>query len=488
MKRKWVSKLIALSMTAVIAGSMIGCGGGSSDSSTAPAAEDSAGSGESDAAADDAAAADTAEAPAAEGSSASGDAVTIVYNTNNGDMTKWVIDGYDGEINWVGYAENELDNKILLEMTTGAKTFDMAITQASGAKMFGSLGLLEPLEPLDDMDDIFQGNVEQHSLGDDLYGYPLTGDAMIMYINTEMWEAAGYTEADVPKTLEEYGEKALHLTMDSAGVRGDEAGFNKDDVVQWGTMYMGGSVVGNPWELATLSYGNGAKYILKDYENNTCEVVCNSPEMVGTLQFIKDLADAGAMPEGYVGYDYNEVDAQWISGKIGMFINWPYLLDRCVGTAVEGKVKVYGLPVGSAGKSESCLGGWSVNVFKDAPHKEEALKVAKALANAESNYNYCTLQGSSTARESVIERQNETYKAEGQDILLEVNAAYLESISTGAEMDLAQTNAAANDCQQTAAQYINMALTGQLSCQEAMDQLKAELETILADNDYMQGN
>ena len=55
-------------------------------------------------------------------------------------------------------------------------------------------------------------------------------------------------------------------------------------------------------------------------------------------------------------------------------------------------------------------------------------------------------------------------------------------------MDLAQTNAATTDCQQTAAQYINMDLTGQLSCQEAMDQLKVELEDILAANDYMQGN
>ena len=485
MRSKWVNRLIALSMTVVMAESMIGCG---ARNDTSSATNEAAGS-EAGGTVDDVADTSDTGTGETENSSAGKDAVTVVYNTNNGDMAKWDLEGlYDGEINWVGYSENELDNKILLEMTTGAKTFDIAITQAAGAKQFGSLGLLEPLEPLEDMDDIFKGNVEQHSLGDDLYGYPLTGDAMIMYVNTKMWEEAGYTEDDIPKTLEEYGEKAIHLTMDSAGKRGDEEGFNKNDVVQWGTMYMGGSVVGNPWELATLSYGNGAKYIKKDYSNNTCEVVCNSPEMVGTLQFIKDLADAGAMPEGYVGYDYNEVDAQWISGKIGLFINWPYLLDRCSGTEMEGNVKVYGLPAGSTGKSESCLGGWSVNVFKDAPHKEDALKLAKALASAEADYNYCKLQGSSTARTSVLERQNEEYKAAGEDILIEVNEAYLASASAGAEMDLAQTNAAVTDCQQTAAQYINMALTGQLSCQEALDQLKVELEDILAENDYIQCN
>ncbi len=214
MKRKWVNRLIALSMTAVMAGSMIGCGGNGNDTSsgTNETVENNAG--------------ETVDEPADSGSegtenvSSDKDAVTVVYNTNNGDMAKWNLEGlYDGEVNWVGYSENELDNKILLEMTTGAKTFDIAITQAAGAKQFGSLGLLEPLEPLDDMDDIFKGNVEQHSLGEDLYGYPLTGDAMIMYVNTKIWEEAGYTEDDIPKTLEEYGEKAIHLTMDSSGKR-----------------------------------------------------------------------------------------------------------------------------------------------------------------------------------------------------------------------------------------------------------------------------
>lgn len=473
MRRKWVSRMLAASMAVMMAGSMAGCGENDSKTAGTDSSTDTA-----------------EEADASSGTSGSEEAVTVVYNTNNGDMSQWDLEGiYDGEINWVGYAENELDNKILLEMTSGAKSFDIAITPASGAKQFGSLGLLEPLEPLDDMDDIFEGNVEQHSLGDELYGYPITGDAMIMYINTEMWEAAGYTEEDVPKTLDEYREKAIHLTMDSSGKRGDEEGFNKDDIVQWGTMFMGGSVVGNPYELGTFAYSNGAKYIEKDYENNTCEVVCNSPEFVETLQYIKDLCDVDhAMSEGYVGYDYNEVDAQWITGNIGMFINWPYMLDRCEGTDMEGKVKVYGLPAGDSGEGVTPLGGWSINVFKDAPHKEEALKVAKALASAEADYNYCKLQGSSTARTSVLEKQNQEYEANGETVALEVNEAYFASAQTGVEMDLAQTNAASTDCQQTAAQYINMALTGQVSCQDAMDQLKAELEEILEENDYMQGN
>ena len=166
MKRKWVNRLIALSMTAVMAGSMIGCGGNGNDTSsgTNETVENNAG--------------ETVDEPADSGSegtenvSSDKDAVTVVYNTNNGDMAKWNLEGlYDGEVNWVG--------------------------------------LLEPLEPLDDMDDIFKGNVEQHSLGEDLYGYPLTGDAMIMYVNTKIWEEAGYTEDDIPKTFEEYGEKAI---------------------------------------------------------------------------------------------------------------------------------------------------------------------------------------------------------------------------------------------------------------------------------------
>lgn len=405
------------------------------------------------------------------------------------DFSKLDLSGvYDGEINWVGYAENELNQKLMLEMTTGAKSFDICIVPGFGSKMFGSLGMLEPLEPLEDMDDIFAGNKNQHMIGDTIYGYPITGDAMMLYINTEMWEAAGYTEADVPTTLEEYREKALHLTIDSNGVRGDEEGFNKDEVVQWGTMFKGSATNGTVWEMATLAYSNGGAYVEKDYENNTCEVVCDQPAFVETLQYVVDMYNEGSIPSGFAGYDYDEVDAQWMTGNIGMYITWPYLPTKAAGSAIDGHIAVYPLPVGDSGKGVTCLGGWAAHVFTDAPHKEEAIKVAQALSSAEANYRFVSYQGSPSARKSVVERLSEECAAAGNDLQVAVNNAYMVSAEDGLETDIAMTDAAAVDAQTTSGQYINMAFTGQLSCQEAMDQLKAELEQIFADNDFMQGN
>lgn len=472
MKKQWFTKLLACIMIGALVAATAGCGG-QADSDTGSAPVEST---------------DEESTAEPEGTSDNEDAVTIVYNSGM-NFENWDLEGiYDGEINWVGYAENELNQKIMLEMSTGAKSFDICITPGFGSKMFASMGMLEELEPLADMDDIFTGNRNQHMVGDTIYGYPLTGDAMMLYINTEMWEAAGYTEADVPKTLEEYREKALHLTIDSNGVRGDEEGFNKDDVVQWGTMFKGSATNGTVWEMATLAYSNGASYTEKDYDKNTVEVVCNSKEFVDTLQYVLDMAEEGSIPEGFAGYDYDEVDAQWMTGNIGMYITWPYLPTKSAGSAVDGHIAVYPLPTGHSGKGVTCLGGWALHVFADAPHKEEAIKVAQALTSAEANYRFVTFQGSPSARKSVVERQSEAAKEEGNDVQVAVNTAYMDSAENGQETDIAMTDAAAVDAQTTSGQYINMAFTGQMTCQEAMDQLKVELEQIFADNDYMQGN
>lgn len=465
MKEKWFKRIMAVLLVGMMVLGMVGCGS-SSDSE-----EES-----------------SDEADATEESSGSDDAVTIVYNSNM-NFDQFDLTGiYDGEINWVPVAENELNQKIMLEMTTGSKSYDICIVPGFGTQMFASMGMLEPLEELDDMSDVFAGSRSQLMIGDDLYGYPIIGDAMVMYINTEMWEAAGYTEEDVPTTLEEYRDCARHLTIDANGVRGDEEGFDKNNVVQWGTMFKGAATNGTVWEVDTLVLSNGGCYVEKDYDTNTCEVKCNSPEFVDTLQYIVDMADEGIIPSGFASYDYDEVDAQWMTGNIGMYITWPYLATKGEGSAVDGKVAAYQLPVGLSGKGVTCLGGWAFHVFTDAPHKEAAFECVKALGSADASYAYCTWQGSSSARRSVVEKVNEGFEEEGNTLRVDVNNAYMVSCEDGHECDIAMTGEAANDAQTTAGQYINMAFTGQLTCQEAMDQLKEELEQILADNDFMQGN
>ena len=78
--------------------------------------------------------------------------VTIIYCSSFGDQSQCDAEGLwpDYEVEWISSAENDQDSKILLEMVSGSKSFDLTCTQASGAKQYGSMGLLEPLEPLDD--------------------------------------------------------------------------------------------------------------------------------------------------------------------------------------------------------------------------------------------------------------------------------------------------------------------------------------------------
>ena len=56
--------------------------------------------------------------------------VTIIYNSSFGDQSQADAAGVwpDYEVEWVGCAENDMDSKILLEMVSGSKSYDLACT------------------------------------------------------------------------------------------------------------------------------------------------------------------------------------------------------------------------------------------------------------------------------------------------------------------------------------------------------------------------
>lgn len=66
------------------------------------------------------------------------------------------------------------------------------------------------------------------------YAVPLDSSTHGIYINTEMFEKAGLDPANPPKTGEEFIAAATKLTIDANGKHPDEAGFDINNVKQWG--------------------------------------------------------------------------------------------------------------------------------------------------------------------------------------------------------------------------------------------------------------
>jgi len=413
--------------------------------------------------------------------------VTMIINASHGDHSvNNNTDLWPGfYCNFIQVAENDIDSRILLEMVGGARSFDIAYTQASGARQYGAMGLLEPLAPLPDQDDVFPALVEQYSIGDDLFGYSMIGDFFLLYYNTEHFEEAGLT--DPPTTFDEVLTYALRLTKDRDGVRADEPGFDPNNVVQWGWQFMGGTGHGNPWFLTLYLYANGTQFIYNDFENMTYEVTVTSPEFRASLQYIYDMYYVHhAMPSGFINYDYDEFGEMFVSGQVSMALNWPYMWamsqDR---PETAGKISVAALPAGTSGSGGGPQGGWSIGVFRDAPNKDDALEFAKIFAGREAQEAFVEVMGGNILTRFSFFDQKIAESANDPDELNFWNMI-LQNSQVSRPTCIAQTGAAAADTQTIAARYINMILSNQIDMVEGLERMREELETALYDSGYMQ--
>jgi ABC-type glycerol-3-phosphate transport system substrate-binding protein len=414
-----------------------------------------------------------------------GEVLTIIGLSTFREPVQAVIDEglYTGRVDLQMYPENELDAKIKLEMVSGAKAFDVSITNAGGARQYAGMGILEPLPKTGDYDDFFEGTALQYSMGPNIYGYPVLADVGVMYYNEALLRDAGYNAP--PKTWDEFQKMAVHLTRDSAGVRGDQPGFNGSRVDVYGLAYKGAATISNSVEFMYYIYGNGAYFIEKDFNTGTYQVVCNSKAFVSQLQMLVDLhRKYHALPDGFVNYDYDESRAMMGEGKVAFIFDWPGAFAEVLrGSKAGADIKMAALPYGSKSNAAP-IGGWSVNVFKDSKYKDAAIRFAQALSSSRGQKVFHQINGSMPSRLSTMREMTAEAKAK-DPVLGNVYEAVMASFQTGVEADLAQTGTASVDALRTASEVLNAVFAGQKSPQQAMDEFKPVLEAILAKNNYM---
>ena len=194
------------------------------------------------------------------------------------------------------------------------------------------------------------------------------------------------------------------------------------------------------------------------------------------------------MPTGTISYDYDEYKESFYNESVAMTLQWPGHFAQAAGTAIEGKIACAAIPTGDAGIGSGPMGGWSVNVFKDAPHKADALEWAKLYASPAGIDAFEEASGTEhmVPRTSFFEKRIAAAEEAGDEATVNYLQAVEASAEVSQETDIAQTDACATDTQEIASRYINMILNGEYSAADGMAAMKAELETALSDGGYMQ--
>lgn len=368
--------------------------------------------------------------------------------------------------------ENELYNKVRLSIVGKTGAYDGMFTGAGGAKDFGMSGLLAPIERAPDIGDFFAGDVDQYTVGDALYGAPLSSDTNLFYWRKDLFEAAGLDPDSPPTTYDQVQEYAVKLTTDTNGKHPGEDGFDANNIQVYGLAFKGAKNLASTWEWYNYLYAFGGN-VFDDKFN----VIVNQPEAVASLQWLTDnFRDKKVYPADTLTYDYAEYSALWLQGRVAMGINWPFMYSLLQDPAQSSVVDKVGIGRKPAQLTHGGnIGGWSFNVLANSPNESVALDFAKWVqrkATAEA----VASAGMTPPRISVMDDMQQTsgqpWKAIAENLL---DGQMVTPIATG-DSWLPIENVLATAIQES--------MLGQKSAQQALDDAATAIKGILERNGF----
>lgn len=217
------------------------------------------------------------------------------------------------------------------------------------------------------------------------FGLPKDFDTVAIFYNKKLADEAGVT-ADELNALEwnptdggSYEKMIAHLTVDKNGVRGDEAGFDKNNVDVYG-LWMEGSGGGDgqtQWSMYTGSNGWKSTDALTWGTKYNYDL----PEFQDTIAWWKSLADKGYMPtfEQQSGVSWAD---QLAAGKVAMATNGSWMIGSVFGSASDTfEPALAPTPVGPSGQRASMFNGLADSIYKGTQNPEAAWAWVKYLAS-----------------------------------------------------------------------------------------------------------
>ena len=219
-----------------------------------------------------------------------------------------------------GDYQTYIRNKVLLDITDKIKNDSLV-----GAKDY----FIEPQE------------TNRCTVDGKWYGIGSCWVAPHIYYNADIFKKANIepptNNPEEAWTWDKFLEVAKQLTVDAAGKHPDDAGFDKDNIAQWGVQW---PTAGTQLDAAILS--NGGNWI----DGSTGLLAIDKPEAIAAIQSVADLnLKHHVMPETAAMEALGMTNTQMLeNGKLAMAIDgswalsWMYKIKATLGTAVLPKM------------------------------------------------------------------------------------------------------------------------------------------------------
>jgi multiple sugar transport system substrate-binding protein len=311
---------------------------------------------------------------------------------------------------------------------------------------YGEQGVLSPIDDYlteEDTADILPNLLEGVEFDGQHLAWPQWVPPVGFYLNNALFEAAGVDLPDADWTVDEFKQIAQDLTT------GDVYGF---------ATYMGPASVNE----LTLLYAEGATVLSDD----NSEYTLNSEAGVSGLQTLVDLFEAGAMPPDSTTLALADVDQGFIDGRFAM------ITGGSGGTAAfdAGGIEFTVLPppIGAAGESVTVggMGTYAVPAKDDPERVAAAHELARYLTGEVINDVPGWFLAPAT-RQSIDVAADNPLMQPFQDMLPAVR--FMPLIPAWPEIDA----------------YIHpeiqLAVAGQKSAQQALDEAGAQISPLLGE-------
>jgi multiple sugar transport system substrate-binding protein len=298
--------------------------------------------------------------PGAGGSDAgSGEGLTVLIGSSGDAETTAVTEAVAAWSEQSGtaaevIAASDLNQQLSQGFASGSPA-DVFYLSTDALAGYASNGSLAPYgDDVENTGDFYPNLIEAFTLDGHQYGLPKDVSTLALLINTQLWEAAGLTEADIPTDWDQLADVAQRATGD--GVVG----------LTMSTEYQ---------RIGAFMAAAGGALVTDDV------ATADSPENVEALEYVQSLLEAGSLqfaPDlgaGWGGEAFGNgsavmvIEGNWITGALAN--DYPDL-----------EYQVVELPVGPGGQGTlQFTNAWGMAA--DSQNQEAALDLITFLTSAE---------------------------------------------------------------------------------------------------------
>lgn len=275
-----------------------------------------------------------------------------------------------------------------------------------------------------DLDSFMPGLADLFVYDGTTYGLPKDWDTVAVLYNREHLDDAGIDESEFenltwnPDDGGTMQEMMARLSVDENGNNGLDDDFDPDNVERYGfTMPFDGMSAWGQTQFAHFAASLGWEFHDEDGE----EFYYDEPEFVQTIQWMRDMTDAGYMMPFADSEDVNEL---FVGGEASLTTDGSWM----IGFYVDGLGDDVGfarLPEGPEGRN-SMFNGLSDAIWAGTDHPEEAWKWVEFMATEEAQNIVAEHGVVFPAIESATEKTLEVREEDGLDVTAFTDLAFEE--------------------------------------------------------------